>query len=173
VTQYDATPKEQERMTSLATVGLTAAAAALGGVLAGGSLDRALVQLPAWRRVGSRLWATYSREADLRRGVVLYPIPGIGAPILVVAAALAYALNTGAPRSAAIPFAVAVALSVGHVIATSRAAPNMLRLRAVGDDQEAVDRSFSGFARWHALRAALQALAFAATLWALVAVLAP
>jgi hypothetical protein len=142
-------------------------------VLAGGSLDRAVVQLPAWRRVGSRQWAIYSREADLRRGIVLYPIVGIGAPILVVAAAVAFAVDTGAVRSAAMPFAAAVVLSVGHVITTSRAAPNMLQLRAIGDDQEAVGRSFRGFVRWHAWRAALQALAFAATLWALVATLAP
>jgi hypothetical protein len=157
-------------MTSAVTIGLTVAASALGGVLAGGSLDRAAVQLPAWRRVGAEAWATFSREADLRVGVILYPIIGIGAPILSLAAALSFFLGGGAPRSAAVPFVAAVALSAGHLLATSQAAPNMLRLRQVGDDPDAAARSLRGFQRWHAVRAALQALTFGANLWALVAV---
>jgi hypothetical protein len=57
-------------MTSSLTRRLIVAATALGGILAGGSLDRSAVQLPAWRRVGPVPWATYSRETDLRNGLV-------------------------------------------------------------------------------------------------------
>jgi hypothetical protein len=158
-------------MTSAVTIGLTVAATALGGVLAGGSLDRAAVQLPAWRRVGAEAWATFSREADLRVGVALYPVIGIGAPISSLAAAVAFFLGGATPRSAAVPFFAAVALSAGHLLATSRAAPNMLRLRQLGDDQDAATHSLMGFQRWHAVRATLQALTFGANLWALVALL--
>lgn len=157
-------------MASAVTVGLAVAAAALGGILAGGSLDRSAVQLPAWRRVGAGPWATYSRQADLRTGVVFYPIVGVGAPILSLAAALTFFLGGGEPSTAALPFVTAAALSIGHLLTTARAAPNMLRLRSVDDDQDAVQKSLAGFERWQAVRAALQVLAFAANLWALVAV---
>ncbi len=159
-------------MASAATVWLAVAATALGGILAGGSFDRAVVQLPAWQRLGAGPWAAYSRLADLRVGVVLYPIVGLGAPILSLAAAAAFFLGGGEPRGAAIPLVSAAALSVGHVFTTSRAAPNMLRLRHT-DDPDIVQRSLSGFERWSAPRAALQVLTFAANLWALVAVLGP
>jgi hypothetical protein len=157
-------------MTSSLTRRLVVASTALGGILAGGSLDRSAVQLPAWRRVGPVPWATYSREADLRNGLIWYPLLGLGAPLLSIAAALAVRSDRAAPRSAALPVYAAAVLSVGHVLATSRAAPNMLGVRRLGDDAGALRGALDRFERWQAVRAALQALTFAASLWSLVAV---
>jgi hypothetical protein len=149
---------------------LIVAATALGGILAGGSLDRSAVQLPAWRRVGPVPWATYSREADLRNGLIWYPLLGLGAPLLSIAAALAVRSDRAAARSGAAPAYAAAVLSVGHVLATSRAAPNMLGVGRLGDDADALRGALDRFERWQAVRASLQALTFAANLWSLVAV---
>jgi hypothetical protein len=61
-------------------------------------------------------------------------------------------------------------LSVGHVVATTRAAPDMLGVRRLGDDVDALRGALARFERWQAVRASLQALTFAANLWSLVAV---
>lgn len=44
-----------EQTTSIATCGLITAATIFNGVLARGNIDRALVQMPAWRKVGHGL----------------------------------------------------------------------------------------------------------------------
>jgi hypothetical protein len=157
-------------MASSRTRRLVVAATALGGILAGGSLDRSAVQLPAWRRVGPVPWAVFSREADLGNGLIWYPLPGLGAPLLSIAAALAVRSDRAAPRSGAAPAYAAAVLSVGHVLATTRAAPSMLGVRRLGDDADALRGALARFERRQAVRASLQALTFAANLWSLVAV---
>jgi hypothetical protein len=117
--------KEEHRMAASLACRLSVVATALGGILAGASVDRSIVGLPAWRRVGARPWATYSRQADLRNGQILYPFLGIGQPLFTIATAVAYHFDRTTPRSAALPTYAAAVLSVGHVFATTRAAPNM------------------------------------------------
>ncbi len=51
-------------MTSPLTSGFVLAATALGGMAAGTSFDKSIVQLTAWGRAGVVPWAAYSREAD-------------------------------------------------------------------------------------------------------------
>lgn len=79
------------------TVVLASLATLVGGLLAGLSLDRSLVALPAWRRLDVEAWAVFSRHADLGRGLVLYPVLGVGGPLLSVATAFAYVVETGRP----------------------------------------------------------------------------
>ena len=67
-------------MASSVTRGLMVAATAPGGVLAGASVDRTLIQLPAWRLVGAAARATFGRAANLGNGLIWYPLPRIGAP---------------------------------------------------------------------------------------------
>jgi len=52
-------------LTSLPTEGLVIDAPVLHGFLAGASAVRALVHMPAWRKLGPRAWAAFSRHADL------------------------------------------------------------------------------------------------------------
>jgi hypothetical protein len=166
--------KEEQRMASPLTRRLSVVATALGGILAGASVDRSIVALPAWRRVGARPWATYSRQADLRNGLILYPLLGIGQPLFSIATAVAYRFErTNSPTgSAALATYAAAVLSVGHVFATTRAAPNMLSLRRIDDnDPESLQEALRRFEQWQVARGSLQALTFAANLWSLVSIL--
>lgn len=157
-------------MASPVTVGFVVAATAVSGLLAGVNVDRLIVQMPAWEEVGALAWATYSREADLGNGQLLYPLEGIGGAILTVAAAVAFYFDRAAPRSAVVPIYAAVALVVGGLLATTQAAPNMLSLRQIGADPAALQRAFDGFNQWGTVRAVFQVLAFGANLWALVSI---
>ncbi len=157
-------------MTS-ATWILLAVAALLNGFLAGGNVDRSFVQMPAWRQVGARGWAAYSRHADLGNGLILYPLEAIGGALLTIAAALTYSFASAAPRSAAVPIYLSVALVSGGLLATTQAAPKMLSLRRIADELGALERAFKGFQFWGNIRAAFQILAFGANLWALVSFL--
>jgi hypothetical protein len=123
--------------------------------------------MPAWEEVGALAWATYSREADLGNGLILYSLEGIGGAILTIAAAVAFYFDRAAPRSAAVPIYAAVVLVVGGLLATTQAAPIMLSLREIGDDPAALQRAFEGFNWWGKVRAVFQVLAFGANLWAL------
>ena len=143
----------------------------LSGLLAGATLDRLVVQMPAWRRVGSRPWAAYSRHADLGNGLLLYPVEAIGGAIFSIAAAIACHRDAAVPRSAEAALWVAVAAALGGLLATTQAAPRMLGLRKLGDDPVALQRAFEGFDRWGAVRGALQMLVFLSNLWAVAGIL--
>jgi hypothetical protein len=155
-------------MPALLTEGLFVAAAGLGGILAGASADRSVVQLPAWKRVGTLAWAIFSRQADLGSGLLWYPVLGLGAPIATVGAAIAARMDSNIAGNAAFPTTLAAVLAVAHLFATSRAAPNMLAVGRVGDDERLLARALDRFTRWQAVSAVLQVLTFAANLWSLV-----
>jgi hypothetical protein len=74
------------------------AAVLLSGILAGLSLDKVIVQLPARRRMGAVGYPGYARAADLGNGVVFYAVAGIGAAVLTVAA-FGLALARGTPET--------------------------------------------------------------------------
>jgi hypothetical protein len=87
-------------MKTSVTRGLVVAATALGGIATGTSFDKSIVPLPAWNRVGVEPWAAYSREADLRNGLIFWhPRMGIGTLLANVAAAIAVHCDPAAPRS--------------------------------------------------------------------------
>jgi hypothetical protein len=150
---------------------LIIAATVLHGLIAGTGVDRVLVQMPAWRRVGARAWAVYSRHADLGNGLFLYPFEAIGGALLTLAAAVIFTLNHSLPRSGAMPIYLALLFAIAGLLATVRAAPKMLSLRRIDDDPAALQGAFEGFDRWGAVRAILQVLAFGANLWSLIALL--
>jgi hypothetical protein len=156
-------------MTSLAIYGFLAVAAILNGLLAGGNIDRAFVQMPAWRKTGVRAWAAYSRHADLQNGLFLYPAEAIGGAFFTVAAAVAFYLDVTAPSSASIPVYASVVLVLSGLLATVKAAPIMLSLRQVGDNPLALQKAFDGFRRWGDVRGIFQVLAFLINIWALAA----
>lgn len=156
-------------MKTSVTRGLVGAATALGGIAAGTSLDRSIVQLTAWRRVGAVPWATYSRQADLRNGLRWYPPLGIGVLLTNVAAAIAVRRDRTTLRSAKLPVQAAALLAMGHMLATAGAAPNMLGVRR-DEKPEALQNALDGFTRWQTVRTALDALIFAANLWSLAAI---
>jgi hypothetical protein len=139
---------------------VAALAVVVAGLGAGLDLDRTVVALPAWRRLGVEPWAAFSREADLRNGLVLYPLIGVGSAILsIVSAATA---PTAARRAASLAAMSAVAV----LATTAKAAPNMLRIRST-DAHDGLRSAFDGFNRWHALRTVAQVVAFGASVTAL------
>lgn len=136
--------------------GVTLAALAADGLLAGLSLDKVIVQLPARRRIGAAAYAAYARSADLGNGIAYYAVVGVGAAALTIAA-FAVAAARGAPGAVTGLLAAAAALSVLHSIATGRAAPAMFRIGRAENTGEALEPLLARFARWSAVRAALQA----------------
>jgi len=129
-------------------------------------IDRLMVQIPGWYRVGPQVFATYARATDLGNGKFLYPLLGIGGPVLTLAA-LAAALVQHAPTQLVILLVVAVALCVLHSVTTARAAPAMLRVGRVGSDEAALSPLLDRFVGWSIPRAMLQVLTAAVLLWIL------
>lgn len=144
-------------------------AAATGGVAAGFTIDRSIVALPAWHRLGAEPWAGFSRKADLGRGLVLYPLIGVSTWLLTLATALSFAVEGGSQAASVAVYAAAV-MSLVPALATARAAPNMLGLRHTTGNGD-LRALLVGFTRWNHVRAAGQTLAFAANLWALTSLL--
>ena len=144
-------------------------AAATGGVAAGFTIDRSLVALPAWHRLGAEPWAAFSRNADLGQGLTVYPVVGVSTWLLTLATAVSFAVEGGS-QAASVAVYAAAGMSLIPALATSRAAPNMMRLRHTTDIAD-LRALLVGFTRWNHMRAAGQALAFAANLWALTSLL--
>ena len=55
-----------------AVTSVAMAALVADGILAGLSLDKVIVQLPARRRIGVTAYAAYARAADLGNGIAFY-----------------------------------------------------------------------------------------------------
>ena len=146
---------------------LVFAATVVTGLLAGISLDKAIVQLPVRHRIGVIDFAAFSRANDLGNGLFVYPVLGIGAALLAWAAALAVALQ-GIPISHVWSVYFSGFLALLHSITTARAAPTMMRLRQLGNDEASLVKTFDRFAKWHNIRAILQLLNFIVLVWALV-----
>jgi hypothetical protein len=147
--------------------GLIVVATALNGLLGGLSFDGALVKLPTRHRIGAVAYATFARGNDLGNGLWVYPSTAIGAALLtIVATIVAYSEHVSA--ALLVPLSIATLTSIGHFVATSRAAPIMLRVGKTPDDEALVSPLLDRFAWWHALRATLQVLTFFVLLWALV-----
>ncbi len=145
-------------------------AALFHGMLASG-INRTLVDMPAWQRLGAPAWAEFSRWADMgTAGLILYPLEGIGGAVLSILAAIIFHRGRWSmAREAAVPIDAAALLSLGGMLATTQAAPALLGTRHHSGSvalQQALDR----FAFWGGVRALFQSLAFCANLWSLVAV---
>ena len=151
--------------------GLTLLAISVALIVPIGSfLSRSVVEMPAWQRVGPIAWATFSRQADLGNGEVLYPLFGIGSTVLAVALAVAYRLNRNSPQSAEVPVYLGAAFAIGVILATTQAAPQMLSLNHVGNDPVALQGALNIFQRWQAIRTGCIALGYVSNLWALLCI---
>ncbi len=146
---------------------LLAAATFTSGILAGGIVDRIFVGGPAWHALGAGAWVQFSRQADLGNGLIAYPLEGIGAALLIVAAAFSNYFDGEMREVAAAPLYLAVAFSLAGLALTLKAAPIMLELGAPEPASE-VQRAFDEFYLWGLyLRGATDSLAFLSEVWAL------
>ena len=141
-------------------------------LLSGGiNVDRSLVEMPAWQHVGALAWATFSQWADLGRGLLIYPVQGIGSTLLLITAALIVFLkrkNLG--RALALPIYVALLFAFGVMLTTTQAAPAMLSTTSHLRDPAALQQALTTFTLWQGIRSVCAWLASCALLWALVAV---
>lgn len=150
-------------------IALLALATAVNGLLAGLNVDTALVKLPARRSIGAVAYATFARGNDLGNGLFVYPLLGISAALLtLLATVLAYAEH--ASLAVLLLLSLASVLSILHTLATTRAATVMLSLKDAPDDEALLKAKLDRFARWHAVRATFQVLAFLVLLWILIIV---
>ena len=146
---------------------LIVAATALNGLLGGFSFEGALVKLPTRHRIGAVAYATFARGSDLGNGLWVYPSTAIGAALLtVVATMVAYVERQ--PTTLLVPLSLATLTSIGHFVATSRAAPIMLRVGKTPNDDALLAPLLDRFARWSEVRATLQVLTFFVLLWAIL-----
>src|SRR3954454_17722917 len=100
-------------MPSALALALLITATLVSGLLAGGNIDRAVVAMPAWRRIGPVAWAEFSRRADLANGMLLYPAEAIGGFVLILGALVAALVEGGVLPVAVLPLALAAVLSAG------------------------------------------------------------
>jgi Domain of unknown function (DUF1772) len=148
---------------------LIASASAINGLLSGLNMDTALVKLPVRQRIGAVAYAAFARGNDLGNGLMVYPLLGVGAALLTfLATALAYVERS--PMEVLLLLSLASLLSILHTFATTRAAPVMLSIKDIADDEAILTAKLDRFARWHAVRATFQVAAFFVLLWALAVV---
>jgi hypothetical protein len=75
-------------------------------------------------------------------------------------------------RSVAIALYGAAALAIAGLLLTFKAAPFMLSLRTIGNEDMAhLQQAFNGFWFWKAIRGVIQVLVFVENLWSLGAIL--
>ncbi len=146
---------------------LVAATLAVG--LFGSLLDRALVATPAWRNLGVRAWADYSRHADLDNGIIVYSVGGILCCVLVFATVVVYRLDRSAPRQTGLPIYLAAVSALGAIATTVVAAPVMMRVGGIDDsDTAALHAAFETFTLWGVyVRGGCFAAMFICLVWAL------
>ena len=150
-------------------IALLAIATAVNGLLAGLNVDTALVKLPARRRIGVEAYATFARGNDLGNGLVVYPLLGVGAALLTVLATVVTYIERS-PMEVLLLLSLASLLSILHTFATTRAAPVMLSIKDIPDDEALLTAKLDRFTRWHTVRATFQVLAFFVLVWALALV---
>jgi hypothetical protein len=164
-TRYQA--KENVHMIDT-TVILVGATTVLCGIVAGTGLDVSIRQLPARHRICIMAYAAYSQATDLGTARFWYPILGIAAPLLALAAAGA-AFFQQVALVHAIPIYVTAALWVVHLLLTLIwAVPTLARQRQVGSDEQQLVDIFNRFERVQTVRAINGVLIFGITLWTLL-----
>jgi urea transporter len=148
------------------------AAAVANGVLVGATLDQSVKQLPARHRIGALAYAAYARAADLAGGLRWYPTVA-GVVVLGTGAAVAAGLLDHPDRWRMVALLVVGLATVAHMLVTARAAPTILALRRLPDDDpDRIAAVLQRFARLQTLRAGVQVAALAAAVWVLVATVA-
>jgi len=145
---------------------LITGALVLSGWLTGGTVDRFVVQFPAWRHIAISQWAAFSRHADMGNGLFLYPFEAIGSFILLLAAAVIILQSKPYLRTVALPVYCAVVFAALGLFFTIYAAPVMLSIRTENDPLF-LQHAFDSFYFWSAYRVIVQVLSFFCCIWAM------
>jgi hypothetical protein len=156
-------------MASSVTKSLAFGAALFGGLLAGVTANRALVQMPAWERIGVIPWANFARAENLGFvGSVFYPVLGLAAMLFTIAVAISFRSERAAPGLRSFPVYAAVVLAITWAVVTRAVlVPAMFSLRAESSNAAELQHIFITVARWSAVNDILHVLTFGLNLWAL------
>lgn len=150
---------------------LLALATTVNGLIAGASMDQSIEQLPARHRIGMRAYRAFSRASHMANGRFwLIPL-GIAGPALTIAAAI-WVAAVDLPNSRWLPVVLAAGLSVACSISTVVAARANWPIapwarNQAPDEEEVLAGIFRRFEQRQAVRALLQFLTFAVSIWAL------
>jgi hypothetical protein len=156
-------------MVSSMTRGLAVVAALSTGLLAGVTVNRALVQLPTWERIGLIPWANFTRAENVGLESVFYPVLGLAALLLTLAAAIAFRLDRGTRGSRGFPIYSAAVLVVAWAVVTRGVlVPAMFSLRVAGNDTIELQGIFLTVVRWSRVNDILHVLTFGLNLWGLI-----
>jgi hypothetical protein len=155
-------------MASSVTERLALGAALFGGLLAGVTANRALVQMPAWERIGVISWASFTRAENHGIGMIFYPVLGGAALFFTVAAAVAFRFDRKARGLRGAPIYAAAVLAVSWAVITRVVlVPAMSSVGEASTSAAELQRLFLNVARWSGINDMLHALTFVANLWAL------
>src|SRR6266700_165123 len=118
-------------MASSVTRGLAVGATLFGGILAGVTANRALVQMPAFERIGVIPWANLTRAENHGIGSFFYPVGGLVGLLLTAATSLAFRFARSARGSRSFPIYTAALLAIAAAVVTRGVlVPTMFSLRA-------------------------------------------
>jgi hypothetical protein len=135
-------------------------ACVLTGLLAGENLFRYVMEVPGWRHNDISQWGEYSRNADLKGGIFIFPFEAVIGTLLLIIISVIILRK----KRIFIPVASWIYLSTLLAILglglTFFAAPYMLSVRNVPDDHVLLQQTFDHFHFWGLLRAIAQILSF-------------
>jgi hypothetical protein len=154
-------------MTSARTFSLLAAATVLSGWLAGAALERSAVEMRVWLTMGVESWARFSHGAISGTGLTLEAVVGVAAAALIFAAAMSATFDRDSDRATPISLILAVVFSALGLLCTAKAL-NLLQLLAASPAAADLQPIFGDYLIWGVdFRAAADAVAFVAVVWAL------
>ena len=154
-------------MTSARTSSLLAAATVLSGWLAGAALDRSAVGAPVWQALGPRGRARFSGRAVFGTGLTMDATVGVAAAVLIIAAAVSATFDRDGDGAMPVSLIIAVVFSLLGLLFTAKAA-NLVQLLAAPQAAADLQPIFDEYLIWGVdFRAAADAVAFVAVVWAL------
>ncbi len=154
-------------MTSARTSCLLAAATVLSGWLAGAALDRSAVGVPVWQALGPEAWAHFSDRAFFGTGLTMDAAVGVAAAAVIIAAAASATFDRNGDGAMPVSLIIAVVFSLLGLLFTAKAA-NLVQLLAAPQPAADLQPIFDEYLIWGVdFRAAADAVAFVAVVWAL------
>ncbi|MBV9267876.1 MAG: hypothetical protein JO061_17035 [Acidobacteriaceae bacterium] len=152
-------------MPSSITRGLIFGATLFGGLLAGVTANRTLVQLPAWERVGLISWANFTRAENFGLGPIFYPAIGLAALLFTVAAAISARFDRSAGPSRRFPLYSAALLALVWAAITRFVLVPTMSFVSAGKTPAELQQQFITVTRWSGVNDTLHVLTFGLTLW--------
>lgn len=157
-------------MAASVTKVLATGAVLFAGLLAGVTLNRALVQLPAWQRIGVLAWADFTRAENAGIGAILYPALGLAALLSTIGTALAYKFERCKRFTTSVPIYTAAGLAIAWALVTRIVlVPELFALNKVEDNVLKLREIFATVLLGSAVNDVLHVVAFALSLWTLLA----